>query len=158
MVKASEEHQTLEGTGLDHYLVYHNPDTMGYDVRTIEGFSIVTTRPVGKAIGCRVWLITGRGTPRSYARTHTFIAETLETDIQQTGVNRVSASTGIKFGPEIRIDQLSWFPDFQRTMGNFGFGFQRIADERFITALSGLTSPTRAKAEAQTVRRRPRNA
>ncbi len=45
---------------MNHFVLYHNPDTMGYDAEII-GFSGVTAKPVEAALGHRVWIVTGRG-------------------------------------------------------------------------------------------------
>jgi hypothetical protein len=146
----------MESTVVNHYLVYHNPETMGSDVRELTGFSIVTTKSVKEANGSRVWLITGRGSPRAYTLTHTFVADKVESNTD-SGINRVSGESGIKFRQEIGLNHLPWFPDFRKTLGNFGLGFQRITEQRFITALESLVRNVDDSNEPRAIRRRPKS-
>jgi hypothetical protein len=122
---------------MNHFVVYHNPDTMGYDAREVEGFAIVTKKSVMGAKGSRIWLITGRGSPRRYSITHSFIAQTAGPSSSTRGMNEVAAEEGTRYRPEIELTELPWFPAFKKTMGSFGLGYQRIK-EPYISALETL--------------------
>jgi hypothetical protein len=119
-------------------VVYHNPETMEYDAKQIKGFSIVTTKTVMGSVGSRIWIVTGRGTPRSYSLVQTFLAESAGIAHGAPGVNQVSAQKGTRFRPEVPLNALPWFTDFRKTMGNFGLGFQRLTNPRFIQALEKI--------------------
>ena len=127
-----------------HFVVYHNRDTMQRDASELTGYSVVTTKPVSKAIGGRIWVITGRGQPRRYSLVHTFIAEQAGPLEGQPGVNKVCASTGDPvLESEVPLDDLEWFPDFRRALGNFGLGFQRLTNPRFIAGLEAAARGSR---------------
>jgi hypothetical protein len=52
------------------FLVYHNPESIGYSAREVEVLEIVTDKQVSReVIGGRVWLLTGEGKP-----THVLLA------------------------------------------------------------------------------------
>lgn len=123
---------------MKHFVVYHNPETMGYDARTIEGFGILTTKSVAEAVGSRIWVITGRGAPRAYSLVQTFIAERAGPHPEDPTLNCAEASTGTAYRPEIQLNKLGWFPAFFSLMGHFGLGYQRLNEVRFINALEEL--------------------
>jgi hypothetical protein len=130
---------------MNHFVVYHNPETMGYDAKSIEGFSIVTTKPVMGSVGSRIWIVTGRGTPRSYSLVQTFLAESAGPKPVAVGVNQICARTGIRFRPEVPLNALPWFAGFRKRMGNFGLGFQKLTDPRLVQALEQLRETKSAK-------------
>ena len=126
---------------MSHYIVYHNPDSMGYPASEITGFSVVTDKPAPPDLeGSTIWLLTGQGTPRRYYLVQRFTADRIESGEDQGFRTRVAAETGDHFHPMIRIDEEEWFRDFLRSQGNFSFGLQRISDDRFITGLEEVAS------------------
>lgn len=139
---------------MDHYVVYHNQEAMGFDAGDLDGFGIITAKPVAKAFGGRVWVITGRGEPRRYSLVQTFVAEYAGPHDEHPDLNLVAASSGESFKPEIEIDGFDWFPDFRRSMGNFGLGFQRLKEPRFVEALEKVAAAARRRVQKPTVRRR----
>ncbi len=140
---------------MNHFVLYHNPDTMGYDAEII-GFSGVTAKPVEAALGHRVWIVTGRGElKRSYTLVMTFVVDSVGASDHFPGMNHVSASTGTAFRPEVSLDFVPWFKDFLRSMGNFGLGFQRITDLRYVEGLEQLVHSRTNPATTPAKRRRP---
>ncbi len=134
---------------MNHFVVYHNAETMGFDARTIKGFSIVTTKSTMGVVGSRIWLIAGRGTPRTYTLVQTFIAEKAGRLPDAPNVTEVSASIGTKYRPELPLNHLPWFPEFKRTVGNFGLGLQRIASPVFIRELQALDAHRHTDGEGE---------
>jgi hypothetical protein len=49
-----------------HFVVYHNPEKMGYAAEAVPELCFVTNKPVGNLIGNRIWLIQGEAKPRRY--------------------------------------------------------------------------------------------
>lgn len=141
---------------MDHFVVYHNPDTMNVDASEIEGFGVVTGKSVSSALGARIWVITGRGVPRRYSLVQTFVAEYAGPDTENPGFNLVTAESGQSFRPEIEIGKSDWFSDFRNSMGNVGFGFQRLKEARFIRALERASEAARKTSSKPKVRRRSR--
>jgi hypothetical protein len=126
---------------MNHYLVYHNPDTMGYPASEIIKFSVVSDKPGGPDLqGSTIWLITGEGTPRKYYLVQRFTADVIESGEDEGFATKISSETGERFSPMRRLDEEEWFRDFQRSRGNFSLGLQPIRDERFITGLEDVAS------------------
>jgi Domain of unknown function (DUF3883) len=125
-----------------HFLVYHNPDAMGYSLNEDSAqepvFSIVTNKPVRTLLGDRIWLITGEGRPRKYYLYETFIVDAIDRDKEKESpyTNKASGTEGQHFQPMIRLDDQPWFDALRRSQGNFAFGLQAIKDLLLINALS----------------------
>jgi hypothetical protein len=120
------------------YIVYHNPDSMGYPATQIRKFAIVTNKRVKNAIGDRVWLITGEGQPRNYYLRLYFAIESIDS-AEDTGFRtRVSGTHGQFLEPMAKLDDEDWLPELKQTMGNFGLGFERISSVRIINGLERL--------------------
>jgi hypothetical protein len=49
---------------MKHFVVYHNPEKMGYSADELTEPCIVTNKAVEGLIGNRIWLIQGKGKPR----------------------------------------------------------------------------------------------
>lgn len=121
------------------FVVYHNPDSMGVDVRIVNPFVIVTNKPAGNdVVGRRVWLLTGEGRPRSFFLRSYFIVDQVETGVEgfQT---KLSGSNGRVYEPMIELDQQNWFDELKKTQGNFAFGVQPISDGRVIRGLEDVS-------------------
>ena len=120
------------------YLVYHNPDQRGVDVTEVEPFAIVTDKPAPRGvIGSRVWLLTGRGRPRTFLLRSYFIVDQVETG----GVRfqtRLSGEKGKVFQPMLELNHEEWFDALKRNQRNFASGLQSIKDERFVRGLEEL--------------------
>jgi hypothetical protein len=124
---------------MGHYIVYHNPDVMGYPASDITNFSVVSNKPGGSDLpGSTIWLLTGEGTPRRYYVVQRFTADVIDSAEEQGFSTRVSSEAGERFTPMIRIDEEEWFRDFQRSQANFSLGLQRVTDDRFIRGLDDV--------------------
>jgi hypothetical protein len=120
---------------MSHYVVYHNPDIMGYSASQIPSnkFSVLTNKSAGADVqGSTIWLVTGEGTLRNYYLVLRFTADVIESGEAEGFATKISSTTGERFSPLRRIDEEEWFPDFRHSQGNFSLGLQRISDERFI--------------------------
>ena len=126
---------------MSHYVVYHNPDTMGYSAEQITGFSAVTDKPAPPDLQCNtLWLLTGESTPRRYYIVQRFTVDRIESGEDQGFRTRVVADTGQHFRPMVRIDDEEWFSDFLRSHANFSLGLQRVSEDRFIRGLEEAAS------------------
>lgn len=124
---------------MKEYVVYHNPDEMGYELKpnTSDHHSIVTNKKVSdNVIGCRVWLLTGEGSPRTFMLHSYFIVDEEPTASEEFQTELSGKGRG--FDPMRTLNDEEWFPDFKRTQGNFAFGFQRITEPRFIEGLEAI--------------------
>lgn len=113
---------------MQHFVVYHNPDVMGYPALDVERLAIYTNKRRADAAGKRVWLITGEGKPRQYKLRSTFIVEAVGTSDKPQFGARVTGKEGHLFHPMPTLNRESWFPLFLKKQGNFAFGFQPIND------------------------------
>ena len=126
---------------MSHYVVYHNPDAMGYTAEEISGFSVVTNKsPASDVQGSTIWLITGESTPRRYYLVQRFTADLIESGEDEGFKTMISSETGESFSPMLPLDDEPWFADFKRSVANFSLGLQRVSDERFIKGLEEVAS------------------
>jgi hypothetical protein len=116
------------------YVVYHNPDAMGFELTTSDNRSIVTDKTVGDVRGNRVWLLTGKDTPRTFLLHSYFFVDDIEPG-DDDGFRTRLIGTGRVFDPMPVLNYEDWFDDFKKNQGNFAFGFQHIKDRRFIEGL-----------------------
>jgi hypothetical protein len=121
------------------FVVYHNPEKMGYSADEIYEPCIVTNKPVAGLIGNRIWLIQGEGKPRQYVLRGTFIIHSTGPDTDDGFRYLVRGRTGEFFRPPICISALPWFDRFKRSQGNFAFGLQRISEPAVIEELKRLS-------------------
>lgn len=121
------------------YVVYHNPDEMGSELTTMaDDHSIVTNKTVGDEMrGNRVWLITGKGRPRTFLLHSYFFVDDIEPG-EEDGFRTRLTGTGVVFDPMLVLNDEDWFDDFKTNQGNFAFGFQHITDHRFIEGLENV--------------------
>jgi len=117
------------------YLVYHNPDRMGYGAMDVDSLSIYTNKPTSAPLGSMVWLITGEGQPRTYKLRGTFKVKDIGPSSDPAFHTAVSGKDGRLLDPMPVLNSEPWFDGFRRSQGNFAFGFQPITDE---SALNGL--------------------
>ncbi len=121
------------------YIVYHNPDVMGYPASQVQKFEIVTNHVVRNAVGGRVWLVTGEGRPRNFYLRMYFIVETVGSGEDAGFRTRVSGgSEGQKFEVMPSLDGEEWLDDLKRETGNFSFGFRPIRSQHVIGGLQKL--------------------
>lgn len=120
------------------FIVYHNPDSMGVDVKDVDALSIVSDKKVGDLYGSRVWLLTGQGSPRTFLLRSYFIVDHIERGAAAGFETKLSGKSGKIFDPMIELNAEEWFEGLKRSQGNFAFGLQRIKEERFILGLKNL--------------------
>jgi hypothetical protein len=122
-----------------HFVVYHNPEKMGYGAEEVSELCIVTNKPVANLIGNRVWLIQGEGKPRKYVLRGTFVVASTGPDADDGFRHLVRGRAGTLFRPAIPIGSFRWFESFKRSQGNFAFGLQRISDNAIVTELMRIS-------------------
>lgn len=130
---------------MKNFVMYHNPDAMGSDVESMPGLSIVTDKEPKDIYESRVWLLTGRGSPRKYFLRSWFMVDQIEPEPTGKFKSKLSGKSGKVFDPMIELNQEPWFLDFLRSQGSFAFGFQAIKDERFVRGLENTAGLKRAE-------------
>lgn len=123
---------------MQHFVVYHNPDVMGYPVLDVERLAIYTNKRRNDAVGGRVWLITGEGKPRVYKLRSTFIVDSISSSDKSEFEARVTGKEGHLFHPMPVLNPEPWFRQFIEKQGNFAFGFQPINDATVEAGLAKL--------------------
>ena len=117
------------------YIVYHNPDVMGYPASQVNTLEIVTNHVAKKATDGRVWLLTGEGRPRKYYLRLYFTIESVGSGEDVGFRTRVSGTNGKIFDPMPNLDGEDWLPGLKRDTGNFSFGFRAIRSPRITDGL-----------------------
>lgn len=132
---------------MKHYVQYHNTEKQGRLRSRSDGrMAIVTSRPVSKLIGQRIWLVSGEGRPRRYQLESTFVAD----KVRESDINTVSGADGTHFDLPVPLSGLPWFADFLRLQQNFSLGLREIPLdvvahlEAIVKAYEGAGSPHRA--------------
>ena len=121
------------------FVVYHNPDAMGYPANEHPSLTVLTNKRVSEdVIGDRVWLLTGEGTPRKYYLCAWFFIDQVESGDDAGFVTCLEGTNGNKFDPMIPIENEEWFRDFRKGQGNFAFGFQPINNQETVERLENL--------------------
>ena len=123
------------------FVVYHNPDSMGYPASGIESLAVVTNNKIGDVHGGKVWLITGEGRPRKYFLVCWFIVDTVSSACDSGFKTRVSGTEGEVFDPMIPLDsEAEWFQAFRKNQGGFAFGFRAIKGSETVERLQELAN------------------
>ena len=99
---------------MKHFVVYHNPDSIGYPASEVSDLSIVTNKSItDEILGNKIWLITGEGQPRNYSIVAQFIANTVESGKSDGFTTRVKGHLGTIYKQMKSIDHCTWLPDFK---------------------------------------------
>lgn len=125
---------------MSDYIVYHKAEKMGYPALDVDNLAIYTRKAATGAIGSRVWLIAGEGSPRKYYLRATFLIGGIGPSDKPDFINCVTGTDGQLFDPMPRIDTEPWFAAFREEQGRFAFGFNPVrnpaAERGLRTALS----------------------
>ena len=119
------------------YVVYHKAELMGYPALDVNALAIYTRKPTSGALGSRVWLVAGEGSPRQYYLRAMFLIGSIEPSDNPDFKYLVVGTDGQLFDPMPFLNEESWFPAFVEEQGRFAFGFNRIKNA---AAVSGLRS------------------
>jgi hypothetical protein len=123
-----------------HFIAYHNTERMGRPLHEGEPLRLLTSKSVDRLIGDTVWFITGEGAgERQYAVGSVFRVDIVG-DAAEEGFKHFASGPGHVFRPPVPLNDEDWFPEFLRTMGNFGLGLQEVKDQRVIDALKRFAS------------------
>lgn len=120
------------------YVVYHNPDVMGYGALDVDNLSIYTNKDPGNVIGSRVWLLTGEGSPRRFLLRATFLVSEVGRSDRPQFRTRVFGKAGTFMHPMPVLNDEPWFIQFKKSQGNFAFGFQPISESDAVAGLHAL--------------------
>lgn len=91
------------------YLVYHNPDIMRVLSASAPQFAVVTNKKVGDVKGSRVWLLTGKGSPRTFFLHSYFIVDQVGSGAREGFKTKVLGTVGKVFSPMIELNEQDWF-------------------------------------------------
>lgn len=123
---------------MKHYLIFHNPEKMGYSLETVKDFIAYTNRKVkDESIESKVWLITGEGKPRQYFLKMYFFIKDIKSGMEKNFKTKLIGTAGKRLEFMKRIDNLVWFDEFRKQMANFR-GFAEIKQQKFINELEKL--------------------
>lgn len=132
------------------FIQYHKPEVMG-EYRPGRRFGIVTTKPVSKLLGDRIWLLTGQGKSRKYYLFEVFIVDEINPGRRKSFLgNQVLGTQGTQFTPPLLIQRYPWFTELMRSTRNFYNALQRI-DEPVITELLQLAGRHRRRIAEPTI-------
>lgn len=95
---------------MPEYVVYHNPKVMGYNVLDVERLAIYTNKRPADAVGARVWLVTGEGSPRVFKLRSTFIVSGVGDSDKPEFKARIYGKEGHLFHPMPILNAEPWFP------------------------------------------------
>jgi hypothetical protein len=120
---------------------------MGFPASEVTKPVVVTNKRVSeKAIGSRIWLLTGQGQPQRFFLRGVFTICRVESGEDAGFRSRVWGTGERFFAPMIELTHEEWFADFKRSQGNFAFGFQVISEDRFIRGLESVVLAERSLA------------
>lgn len=126
------------------FVAYHNPDTMGYEADEVDGFNFLTNKNVPSVVGSRVWMLTGKGRPRTYYLVGHFTPTTRSRYGLAGFAWRIDGppNSGIQLPKRswLALNDEEWFSEFRVSQGNFGLGLQPIRDKRFVRGLESALS------------------
>lgn len=123
---------------MKNYLLYHNPEKMGYSLDTVTDFIGFTDRKVkDENIESKVWLITGEGRPKEYFLKMYFMIEDVKSGAEKNFKTKLVGNKGKILDSMIRIDSLPWFEGFKKQMAYF-IGFAEIKHQKYIDELEKL--------------------
>jgi hypothetical protein len=108
---------------MNEFVVYHNPDSMGYTGKDVEDLGIYTSKTCKDVLGANIWIIAGEGRPRRYYLRAMFVASEIAASDNPNFKHVVRGKAGHFLYPMPRIDEQPWFPSFRKSQGNFAFGF-----------------------------------
>ncbi|HZL18649.1 MAG TPA: hypothetical protein VFG23_12980, partial [Polyangia bacterium] len=119
---------------MNEYVQYHKPEYAEFPTERAGVFSIYSRKTPRGIRGSRIWLVVRKRDTREYYLVYWFIADTIV--LGKAGKpNGIEGKSGAWLRPRVRIDQMEWFLDFRKYMGNFGLGLQKIVDPTLTAAL-----------------------
>lgn len=125
------------------FVVYHNPDVMGYPAIDVDRLAIYTDKKPGSIAGSRVWLLTGEGKPRTFRLRATFVVASVEPSDKPEFETKILGKAGELLDPMPILNEEPWFEAFKRNHGNFAFGFQPIGDPASVVGLKSVLKANR---------------
>lgn len=125
---------------MSDFVVYHNPDSMGYPAEEVDTLSVVTDKAATAALGSRIWLLTGEGTPRTFYLCGWFTATAVTPEPSGAFNTLVKGTAGVMLRKKRWpvLNHLAWFAAFKENQGNFAFGFQPINQPEVVKGLEAL--------------------
>ena len=123
-----------------HFLVYHNPDRMPYDVTQMSTCDAFSNRVNPSVRNARIWVLGGVGAPRLYYLGGTFLCDSFTIPGQFGFEFGMSGKDGCLFASTAHIGNEMWFPEVQRVTGNFEFGLTEVEDTSIISGLVNAAS------------------
>lgn len=114
---------------MDHFVQYHNIEKFGDGRGDGDPLRIFAAKSVKWLPGNTVWLIAGKGQPRTYALRKVFVVDEIGLADVDGFKYFARGLRGTRFDPPLPLEDEAWFPDFLRSMQNFRYGLTKIPDE-----------------------------
>jgi hypothetical protein len=123
---------------MDHYVAYHKTDERGpyfeHARRHQDRELRFSTKNRSILVGGRLWVFTGRNTPRVYELVCSGIIQRIERDNAENEV-----VFNVDYFPEpIEVTTVGWFQQLMTSQANFARGLSKIGDARAIAALEEI--------------------
>lgn len=131
------------GTGLDTFINYHNPRTMGTEFSELSGLDCVTNKR-GKALpseGDLVYLIGRKTGDERFFLYGAFCVSTVRKADDPDFETLITGTHGFLYKRAKVLDEFPWFPQFKREQGNFGLGTNRVSKPERVAQLHALIAP-----------------
>ena len=110
------------------FVGYHNRPKMGFPLKDVPGFAMLTSKPPFHLVGHHIWIIEGLDSPRQYYIRQRFLVDGVEDSIVEGFDYRYYGTEGVEFNSDISLRTFDWFSPFMKTVGNFGIGAQELDD------------------------------
>jgi len=119
---------------------YHNTEKMGYSASSLLDPRAFTNNPVDELPNNALWLISGEGkSPKEFFLAAVFKVYQAKTNCYDHPLFKNAAyGHGHIFGETIRLNGLSWFESFKKSMSNFKYGLCEIEEKDVIVELRKL--------------------
>ena len=127
------------------FVTYHNRPGMGYPLQDGPQFAVLTNKPPNHMIGHYIWVVEGFGSPRQYYIRQRFYIDGVEDSDVDGFAYRFHGEEGENFQSEVSLRNLDWFPEFLKSVGNFGIGAQALDESTLAKFLSVTNSTTSSK-------------
>ena len=112
-----------------------------------QPFAILTDKSVVNALGARIWLISGRGSPTSFQLHYVFTADHSESGEDYGFHHRLRGTEGSVFNPPVSLNNKPWFAYLKATQF-FSRGLAPITHEDVIEGLIDVSATIRDEATA----------
>lgn len=130
---------------MKHFVVYHNTEKMGYELKSSgQGVGFLTNKSLRfleGVTGHKVWMITGAKGSRNKNCYHLFgyyIADEVKESTNSDFDYWIGGKQVELLKESEELNGFYWFWQLFRSQGSFAFGLREIKDKEVVAALEGL--------------------